>query len=107
MGKTARARKTLIRPVNDRVFVSRDELEELSPGGIVLPEQHRDKEKKITGKVVAVGPGRLLPDGTRSKLQVEVGDIVAFGSFAETITIEDVSYVLLHEDDIYAVLETK
>ncbi len=93
-----------LQPLGDRVVVEREEVEERTSGGIVLPDTAR--EKPARGKVVAVGDGRLLDDGTRSQLQVKVGDRVLFTSYAgETIKIGDDEYLLMREDDILAVIE--
>jgi len=93
-----------LQPLGDRVVVQREEVEERTSGGIVLPDTAR--EKPARGKVVAVGDGRLLDDGTRSQLQVKVGDRVLFTSYAgENIKVGDEEYLLMREDDILAVIE--
>jgi chaperonin GroES len=93
-----------LQPLGDRVVVQREEVEERTSGGIVLPDTAR--EKPARGKVVAVGDGRLLEDGTRSQLQVKVGDRVLFTSYAgENIKVADEEYLLMREDDILAVIE--
>jgi len=93
-----------LQPLGDRVVVEREEVEERTSGGIVLPDTAR--EKPARGKVVAVGDGRLLDDGTRSQLQVKVGDRVLFTSYAgENIKVGEDEYLLMREDDILAVIE--
>jgi len=65
-----------IRPLSDRIVVRRFEAEEKTAGGILLPDNARNKPQR--GKILAVGPGRLLKDGTRRPLQVKEGDTVLF-----------------------------
>jgi chaperonin GroES len=93
-----------IQPLGDRVVVEREESESKTAGGIVLPDSAKDKPSR--GKVIAIGDGRLLEDGSRSKLQVKVGDHVLFTSYApEVIKINDEELLLMREDDILAVIE--
>ncbi len=93
-----------IQPLGDRVVVEREESEAKTAGGIVLPDTAKDKPTR--GTVISVGDGRLLDDGTRSKLQVKVGDKVVFTSYApEVIRVEDRELLLMHEEDILAVVE--
>ncbi len=93
-----------LQPLGDRVVVEREEMEERTAGGIVLPDSAR--EKPARGKVISVGDGRLLEDGSRSKLQVKVGDRVLFTSYAgDHIKVGDDEYLLMREDDILAVIE--
>ena len=98
------AKKISIRPLDDRVVVSPLEAEETTAGGIVLPDS--SKEKPNRGTIVAVGPGKLLDDGSRGELQVKIGDEVLFTSYApETIELGDDEYLLMSESDILAVVE--
>ncbi len=93
-----------IQPLGDRVVVEREESESKTAGGIVLPDSAKDKPSR--GKIIAIGDGRLLDDGTRSKLQVKVGDQVLFTSYApEAIQINDQELLLMREEDILAVIE--
>jgi chaperonin GroES len=93
-----------IQPLGDRVVVEREESESKTAGGIVLPDTAKDKPSR--GKVIAVGDGRLLDDGKRSKLQVKVGDKVLFTSYApESIRINDEELLLMREEDILAVID--
>jgi chaperonin GroES len=93
-----------LQPLGDRVVVEREESEEKTAGGIVLPDTAKDKPSR--GTVIAVGDGRLLDDGTRSTLQVKVGDKVLFTSYApEAIKIGDQELLLMREEDILAVIE--
>lgn len=102
--KSKKTAKIKLQPLGDRVVVERDSAEERTAGGIVLPDTAQDKPAR--GKVVSVGDGKLLDDGTRSKLQVKPGDRVLFSSYAgENIKIGDEEVVLMREDDILAVIE--
>lgn len=96
--------KLKLQPLGDRVVVERDESEERTAGGIVLPDSAKDKPAR--GTVVAIGDGKLLDDGTRGKLQVKVGDRVLFSSYApETFKVGEDELLLMREDDILAVIE--
>jgi chaperonin GroES len=93
-----------LQPLGERVVVERDESESKTAGGIVLPDTAKDKPAR--GKIVSIGNGRLLEDGSRSSLQVKVGDRVIFSSYAgETFKADDRELLLMREDDIFAVLE--
>jgi len=93
-----------LQPLGDRVVVEREESEETTAGGILLPDTAKDKPSR--GTVKSVGNGRLLDDGTRSKLQVKAGDRVLFTSYApETVTLGDEELLLMREEDILAILE--
>lgn len=95
---------TKLQPLGERVVVERDESEEKTAGGIVLPDTAKDKPAR--GKIVSIGNGRLLEDGTRSSLQVKAGDRVIFSSYAgEAFKTDDRELLLMREDDILAVLE--
>jgi chaperonin GroES len=93
-----------LQPLGDRVVVEREEAEEVTAGGIVLPDTAKDKPAR--GAVISVGDGRLLDDGTRKGLQVKVGDRVLFSSYAgEQFKLGDRELLLMHEEDILAVIE--
>ena len=93
--------KIKIRPLDDRVVVEPLEAEETTAGGIVLPDNAKEKPQR--GTVVAVGPGKLLENGTRGKLSVEVGDEVIFGKYGGTeIEVEGEEVKILRETDILA-----
>ena len=93
-----------IRPLGDRVLVKRLEAEEMTAGGIVLPDTAKEKPKQ--GKIIAIGDGRQLESGEVAEIQVKKGDVVLFGSFAGTeVTVEGEEYLLMAESDILAVLE--
>jgi chaperonin GroES len=93
-----------LQPLGDRVVLQREESEEKTAGGILLPDSAQDKPAR--GCIVSVGNGKLLDDGSRGKLQVEVGDRVIFSSYAgETFKIDDQELLLMREEDILAVIE--
>jgi chaperonin GroES len=93
-----------LKPLGDRVVVEREEAKGTTAGGIVLPDTAKDKPQK--GKVVAVGDGRVTKDGKRRELQVKVGDVVLFTSYAgeEFKLGGEAKVLLMREDDILAVL---
>jgi len=96
--------KIKLQPLNDRVVVQRDEAEEKTAGGIVLPDTA--KEKVNRGKVVAVGPGKLDKNGNRIPLGVKPGDHVLTNKWGgDELKLDDEEYVLLREDDILAVIQ--
>jgi len=91
-----------IQPLGDRVLVKLLDQEEKSPGGIILPDTA--KEKPQEGKVMAVGKGRLLEDGTVRPLELRVGDTVLFAKYSGTeVTHGDKEFLILREDDILAI----
>ena len=93
-----------IRPLHDRVLATRLEAEAKTKGGIVIPDAA--KEKPIEGKVVAVGNGRRLDDGSIRPLDVKAGDRILFGKYSGTdVKLDGEDYLILREDDILAVLE--
>ncbi len=93
-----------IRPLADKVLVQRLEAETKTAGGIVLPDSAKEKPQR--GKIVNVGEGKLLDDGTVRKLQVKKGNIVLFTSYAGTeIKIEGKEYLIMDESDIMAIIE--
>ena len=94
-----------IRPLHDRVVVRRKEEQETSAGGILLPGSA--KEKPNQGEVVAVGNGRVLDNGETRAVDVKVGDIVVFGKYAgsDTIDVDGEELIILSESDIKAVVE--
>jgi chaperonin GroES len=92
------------RALNDRVIVKPLEEEEISTGGIIIPDTA--KEKPQQGKVVAVGNGAILPNGKTVAPQVKEGDRVLFGKYAGTeVRIGDEEHLVMREDDILAILD--
>lgn len=93
-----------IEPLGDKVVVKRTEAEEMTTGGIVLPDAAREKPQQ--GRILSVGNGRLLEDGSRSELQVSEGDRVLFSSYAGTeIEIDGGALLIMNESDILAVMQ--
>src|ERR1035437_923813 len=93
-----------IRPLGEKVLIKRLEAEDKTKGGIILPDNAKEKPQK--GTVLAVGDGRLLKDGTRAAFQVAKGDKVLFASYAGTeIKVGTEEYMLMDETDILAVLD--
>ena len=94
-----------IRPLHDRVLVRRKEEEEKSAGGIFLPGSAQEKPNQ--GEVVAVGSGRVLDSGETRPVDVKVGDIVVFGKYAgsDTIEVDGEELIIISEGDIKAVVE--
>ena len=90
-----------IEPLADRLVVRPIEREEITKGGIVLPDTV--KEKPQEGEVLAVGPGRLSDDGKRIAMDIKVGDIVLYARYGGTeIKLEDEELMILRESDILA-----
>ncbi len=97
---------TKVRPLHDRVIVRRLEEEEKSAGGIIIPDTA--KEKPIQGEVVAVGNGKILENGEVRPLDVKEGDRVIFSKYAGTeIKLDGKEYLMMREDDILGVIESK
>ncbi len=88
-------------PLGDRVVIKPLEEEEVTKGGLVLPDTAREKPQK--GEVVAVGPGRLGDDGKRLDMEVKVNDKIVYSKYAGTeLKEDDVEYLILRESDILA-----
>jgi len=93
-----------IRPLDDRVIVKQSEAEEVTAGGIVLPDSAKEKPQR--GKVVAIGPGKLLDSGERGDMCVKKGDEVFYGKYAgNDVEIDEDKFVILRESDILAIIE--
>ncbi len=93
-----------VRPLGDKVLLKRVEAQAKSAGGIVIPDTAKEKPRE--GRVVALGSGRRLDDGSIVEFQVKEGDRVLFSSYAGTeVKLEGQDYVIMGEDDILAVLE--
>jgi len=93
-----------IRPLHDRVVVRRLEEDTVSAGGIVLPDSA--SEKPSQGEILAVGPGKLLDNGSQQAPDVSVGDKVVFGQYAgSTVKIDGEELLILSESEIFGVLE--
>lgn len=95
-----------IRPLHDRVIVKRLDEERTSPGGIVIPDSA--KEKPVQGKVLAVGKGKILDNGSVLAPDVKVGDKVLFGKYSGSeVKVDGEELVVLKEDEIIGVFEGK
>jgi chaperonin GroES len=91
-------------PLGDKVVVRRMEAEELTAGGIVLPDSAREKPQQ--GRVLSVGDGLLMPDGTRAQNQVSDGDRVLFSSYSGSeVIVNDETLLIMSEDEILAILD--
>jgi len=94
---------TALRPLGDRVIVEAKQQEETTRSGIVLPDTAKEKPQR--GVVLAVGPGRLLDNGSRELIDVEAGQEILFAKYAGTeIKIEDKEYLILKASDVLAVV---
>ena len=92
-----------VTPLGDRIVVRRQDPEEKTAGGIVLPDTAKEKPQR--GKVVSVGPGKLLDNGNRGELSVSVGDVVIYGKYSGTdIEVAGKDVKILREGDILAKL---
>ncbi len=93
-----------ITPLGDKILVKRLEAEEMTAGGIVLPDAAKEKPKE--GRVVELGSGKLLEDGSRGDFQVKKNDRVLFASYAGTeVKVSGEEYLLMPEEDVLAVVE--
>jgi chaperonin GroES len=93
-----------IRPLADKVIVERIEAETKTAGGIVLPDSAKEKPQR--GKVLSVGEGKLLDDGSKGEMQVKKGDEVLFTSYAGSeVKLDGKEYLIMDESDIMAVIE--
>jgi chaperonin GroES len=93
--------KINLRPLDDRVVVQTMDAEEMTAGGIVLPDAAREKPQR--GKVIAIGAGKLLDSGKRGELSVKVGDEVIFGKYGGSeVEVNGEEYKILRESDILA-----
>jgi chaperonin GroES len=93
-----------IRPLQDRILIKRIQEEEKTKGGIIIPDTA--KEKPMEGKVVAVGNGAVLKDGTIRKLEVKKGDTVLFAKYSGSdIKMDGEDHLILREEDVLAIIE--
>jgi chaperonin GroES len=93
-----------LRPLDDRVVIKQSEAEEKTSGGIILPDTA--KEKPQIGKIVAVGPGKILDDGKRGKMTVKKNDEVIYAKYiGSEVEIDGDKFVVLHESDILGIIE--
>jgi len=96
--------KTIVRPLDDRILIRPSEAESKTANGIFLPEGA--KEKPMTGKVLAVGPGKLSDSGNRGAVSVKKGDVIVYGKYAGTeIEVDGEELVILRESELLGVIE--
>jgi chaperonin GroES len=92
-----------VRPLQDRLLVRRVEEQEMTKGGIIIPDAA--KERPLEGNVLAVGAGKRLDDGTLQALDVKAGDRILFGKYAGTeIRLDGVDHIILSEDEVLGVV---
>ncbi len=92
------------RPLNEKIVVRREDAEDRTPGGIVLPDIAKEKPRR--GKVLAVGTGRLLPDGGRAAFTVKEGDHVLFTAYAGSeVKVGAETLLILTEDDVLGIVD--
>jgi chaperonin GroES len=93
-----------IRPLQDRIIVKRMEEEDMTKGGNIIPDSA--KEKPMEGKVIAVGNGKILDNGQKTKPDVKAGDKVLFSKYAGTeVKIDGEEHLIMREDDILGIIE--
>lgn len=93
-----------VQPLNDRVLIKPSEAEEVTKGGIVLPDTA--KEKQSRGRIIAVGNGKLNDDGVRTPLCVAVGDLVVYSKYAgNEVKIDGTAHQIMRESEVLAVIE--
>ncbi|MSR85152.1 co-chaperone GroES [Candidatus Uhrbacteria bacterium] len=95
-----------LRPLSDRLIIKAANKEEMTKSGIILPDTV-DKERPEQGEVIAVGPGKMLDNGSRAPMDVKVGDKVVFKKYSpDEIKIDDQEYLVVAASDVMAVLES-
>ena len=93
-----------VRPLQDRILVKRVAEEEMTKGGIIIPDAA--KEKPVEGKVVSVGNGKILESGEVRRLEIKKGDLILFGKYSGTeIKIEGQEHLILREDEVLGIVE--
>ncbi len=93
-----------LKPLHDLVMVKRLEAKETKKGGIIIPDTA--KEKPSEGEIIAVGPGKTDEKGNRIPMNVKAGDRVLYGKYSGSeVKLDDVEYMIMHEEDIYGILE--
>ncbi len=92
-----------LQPLGDKIVVERLEAEDKTKGGIYLPESAKEKPKQ--GKVISVGPGKVLDSGEKSPMNLKKGDMVLFTSYAGTeVKVDGKEFLIMSEDDVMATL---
>lgn len=91
-------------PLHDRIIVKPSQPEEVSKGGIIIPDTA--KEKPMQGEIIAVGNGKILEDGKVMPLQLKAGDQVLYGKYSGTeVSIEGEDYLMMRESDVFAIIK--
>lgn len=95
---------TTIKPLYDRVLVKRLENEQMSAGGIIIPDTAQEKTQM--GAVIATGEGKLMNDGSVRALKIKSGDKILFGKYSGTeIKVDSAEYLMLREDELLGIVE--
>ena len=95
-----------VRPLHDRLIIQRLDEGEQTIGGIIVPDSAKEKPQR--GKVFAVGQGKVRDDGTRQQPDVKDGDTILFGKYSgQEIKIEGEEYLILREDEVLAIIDSK
>ena len=93
-----------LKPLDDRIVIKQSEAEEMTSGGIILPDAAREKPQ--IGTVVAIGPGKILDDGTRGTMSVKNKDEVIYAKYiGSDVEIDGKKYVILRESDVLGIVE--
>jgi chaperonin GroES len=93
-----------VKPLEDRILVKPIEKESVTSAGLYLPES--SKERPVQGKVVAVGPGKLMDNGKRAEMQIKKGDTVVYGKYSGTeVEIKGAEHLILRESELLGVLD--
>ena len=93
-----------VKPLDDRVLVKQSDAEDVTAGGIVLPDSAKEKPQR--GTVMATGPGRMLDSGKRGKMSVKKGDVVLYGKYGGSdVEMDGVEYKILREDEVLGIVE--
>jgi chaperonin GroES len=92
-----------VKPLSDRVIVKALEAEQKTAGGIIIPDNAKEKPQK--GEVIAVGPGKIADDGKKISMELKKGDKVLYGKYSGTeVTVDGQDYLIMRESDVLAVL---
>jgi chaperonin GroES len=95
-----------VRPLHDRLIIQRLEEGEQKVGGIIVPDSAKEKPQR--GKVFAVGKGKVREDGSRQQPDVKTGDTILFGKYSgQEIKIDGAEYLIMREDDVLAIIDSK
>ena len=93
----------MLKPLADRVVVKPSKAEEMTKGGIIVPDTA--KEKPVWGEVVAAGPGKLTDEGKKVPMEVKVGDKVLYGKYSGTeVTVDGEEVLIMRESDVFAIM---